>query len=75
MYIDDVPEDKQSTIFLTMVKGLPSPGQLVAPKKPKEMTIKTRLQKYYEPKPTERFHFHQRSQAVGESVADYMAEL
>ena len=32
----------------------------------------------YEPKPliiTERFHFHRRSQASGESIAEYMAEL
>ena len=80
---NDVPEDKQATLFLTMVGGKTYHllANLVVPKKPKEMTlaeIKTTLQKHYEPKPiviAERFHFHQRSQAMGESVADYMAEL
>jgi hypothetical protein len=38
----------------------------------------TILKQHYEPRPlviAERFHFHQRDQAVGESIADYMAEL
>ena len=36
------------------------------------------LKRHFEPKPVviaERFHFHRRSQAVGESIADYLAEL
>ena len=36
------------------------------------------LKKHYEPTPlviAERFHFHRRSQAVGESISEYMAEL
>ena len=36
------------------------------------------LKQHYEPKPlviAERFHFHRRSQAVGESINEYMAKL
>ena len=36
------------------------------------------LQKHFETKPmviVQRFHFHRRSQAPGESVAEYVAEL
>ena len=36
------------------------------------------LHKYYEPKKVviaERFHFHRRSQGLGESIAEYVAEL
>jgi len=36
------------------------------------------LQHHYEPKKVvvaERFHFHRRSQAVGENIAEYVAEL
>ena len=36
------------------------------------------LKAYYEPKPlviAEQFHFHQRNQRDGESIAEYMAEL
>jgi RNase H-fold protein (predicted Holliday junction resolvase) len=54
---------------------------LVAPTLPQEKSLEqlvTILKQHYEPRPlviAERFHFHQRDQAVGESIADYMAEL
>ena len=36
------------------------------------------LQKHFEPKPVviiQRFHFHRRNQALGETVVEYVAEL
>ena len=54
---------------------------MVAPDRPKDKTyneLVTVLKQHFEPKPlviAERFHFHRRAQAVGESIAEYLAEL
>ena len=54
---------------------------LVSPAAPREKTLKELevvLKNHYEPAPliiAERFQFHRRNQAVGESIAEYVAEL
>ena len=54
---------------------------LVAPSKPQDksmLELTTVLKKHFEPKPiviAERFYFHRRNLAVGESIAEYVAEL
>ena len=64
-----------------MVKNYTLLSDLLAPTKPAEKTftqLKAVLVKHFEPKPViiaERFQFHQRNQAVGETVAEYEAEL
>lgn len=48
------------------------------PKEKSFVDIVAALKDYYEPKPlitVERFHFHRRNQASGESIAAYVAEL
>ena len=78
-----VGTDKQVPVFLSVVgaKTYTLLRNLVAPTPPKDKTIEEIeeiLKGHYEPKPlviAERFHFHKRSQAVGESIADYVAEL
>ena len=56
-------------------------GSLLAPEKPKDKMFEQLsdvLQKHFEPKPVvivQRFHFHRRNQAPGETVAEYVAEL
>ena len=53
----------------------------MAPKLPKEKTfdeLVAALKGHFEPKPlviAERFYFHRRAQAEGESIKEYMAEL
>ena len=54
---------------------------LLAPTKPRDKTFQDltdTLQRHFDPKPlviAERFHFHRRDQAEGESVSEYLAEL
>jgi len=54
---------------------------LLAPDKPQDKSVAdlfATLKKHYEPKPViiaERFRFHRRDQASGESIAEYLAEL
>ena len=54
---------------------------LVSPDKPQDKSfdqLVEALRRHFEPKPAviaEHFHFHRRNQHVGESIADYMAEL
>ena len=56
-------------------------SDLLAPDPPKEKSlaeITAALRKHFEPKrvvTAERFHFHKRNQAMGESIADYDAAL
>ena len=56
-------------------------SDLFAPDAPKEKSlaeITAALRKHFEPKrvvTAERFHFHKRNQAMGESIADYDAAL
>ena len=53
----------------------------LSPVKPQEKTfdeLKAELKKHFEPKKVviaERFNFHRRNQAPGESIAEYVAEL
>ncbi len=80
---NDVADEKKVPIFLTAVGGKTYEllQSLVAPIEPKDKTlldIEATLVKHFEPKPlviAERFHFHRRSQAVDESIAEYVAEL
>lgn len=80
---NDVPEAKKVAVFLSVVgsKTYSLLRSLVAPTLPQaksfEELVET-LKRHFEPKPVviaERFHFHRRAQAVGESIAEYLAEL
>ncbi len=54
---------------------------LVSPALPKDKTLEelqTLLRKHYNPEPlviAQQFHFYQRTQKPGESIADYLASL
>ena len=75
--------DEKVTVVLSLVgsKTYSLLRSLVAPAKPNEKSYKDLvavLMKHFEPTPiviAERFHFHRRAQAVGESISEYMAEL
>ena len=76
--------DDQVPVFLTVIGGRSYSllRDLLSPVKPEDATMETiiveTLSKHYDPKPlvtAERFHFHKRNQAPGESVTEYMAEL
>ena len=80
---NDVADGKKVAVFLSVIgsKTYSLLRSLVAPTLPQDKTfdqLVTVLTTHFEPKPlviAERFHFHQRSQAVGESISDYIAEL
>ena len=80
---NEVPVDKKITVFLSAVGGktytlLRSLLLLTLPQDRLYDDIVDALKKHYEPKPlviAERFHFHRRNQATGESIVDYIAEL
>ena len=80
---NDVADAKKVAVFLSVVgsKTYSLLRSLVAPALPQEKSfaeLVETLRRHFEPKPVviaERFHFHRRSQAVGESIADYLAEL
>ena len=85
LYFDanDVADEKKVPVLLSNI-GTKTYGllrSLVAPKAPKEKTlaeIKTLLKNHFEPTPSviaERYRFHRREQAPGESIASYVAEL
>lgn len=85
LYFDanDVADEKKVPVLLSNI-GAKTYGllrSLVAPKAPKEKTlaeITTLLKSHFEPTPSviaERYRFHRRDQAQGESIADYVAEL
>lgn len=78
---NDISDDKQVSVFLkvigaSMYRLLCS---LTAPVKPGAMTcdeIVDTLEAHFNPRPiviVERFSFHKRNQAEGESVTQYMA--
>ena len=78
-----IAEEKQTSVLLTVI-GTKNYGiikSLVAPARPKDKTyaeLEAVLKAHFQPKPlliVERFRFYQRSQAAGESVTDYLAEL
>ncbi len=78
-----IADDKKVAVFLTVIgsKTYSLVRSLVAPELPKDKSfddLVAVLTQHFESKPlviAERFHFHKRAQAIGESIADYMAEL
>ena len=78
-----IAEEKQVPSFLSIIcgKNYTLLSDLLAPTKPATKSfaaLKAVLVKHFEPKPViiaERFQFHRRNQAVGETVAEYEAEL
>ena len=78
-----IVEEKQVPVFLSVIGGRTYSllRNLLAPDKPsgKDLNcLTTTLKRHFEPKRVvvaERFHFHRRSQAVGENIAEYVAEL
>ena len=78
-----IPDDKKVAVFLTVIgsQTYSLVRSLVAPTLPQDNSLEDLvdvLKRHFEPKPlviAERFHFHKRAQAVGESIAEYMAEL
>ena len=75
-------EDNQVPIFLTVIGGKAYAVLLVAPDLPEDNkaydALVGFLKNHYEPKPVviaERFHFHKRSQALEESVVQFLAAL
>ena len=80
---NEVPEAKKVSIFLSVLgsKTYSVLSTLVAPTISKDksfMDLASFRKKHYDPKPlviAERFQFHQHAQNIGESIADYVAEL
>ena len=80
---NSIEADKKVPVLLSVIGGKTYAllGSLLAPEKPKDKTFEQLsdvLQKHFEPKPVvivQRFHFHRRNQALGETVAEYVAEL
>jgi len=81
---NDIAAEKRVAVFLSvmgsktysLLRCLVPPPTLPQDKTFAELA--SILKKHFELKPlviAERFHFHQHSQAVGESISDYMAEL
>ena len=80
---NDINEDRRVAVFLSVIggKNYTLLRNLLAPQKPNDKTIAEladALKKHFGPKRiiiAERFRFHRREQAVGETIADYEAEL
>ena len=80
---NDIKNEQKKATFLSLIGSQTYSllKNLVSPTIPKDKSysdLVAALKKHYEPKPliiVERFHFHRRSQAVGESMNEYMAEL
>ena len=80
---NSIEADKKVPVLLSVIGGKTYAllGSLLAPEKPKDKTFEQLsdvLQKHFEPKPVvivQRFHFHRRNQALGETVAENVAEL
>ncbi len=80
---NDVPVAKKVAVLLSTIGGPTYSllSDLVAPDSPGDKSfaeISEALRRHFEPKRTtitERFHFHKRDQAAGESVADFDAAL
>ena len=78
-----VDADKQVAVLLSNIGSKPYGvlRSLAVPKTPKELKyadVEKILKDHYEPAPliiAERYRFHQRGQDIGESIADYVAEL
>ena len=78
-----VDADKQVAVLLSNIGSKPYGvlRSLAVPRMPKELRyadVVKILKDHYEPAPLiigERYRFHQRGQDIGESIADYVAEL
>ena len=83
MATNTIAEERKVTVFLSTVgpKTYGHLRNLVAPSKPQDksmLELTAVLKKHFKPKPiviAERFYFHRRNQAVGEGIAEYVAEL
>ena len=81
--VNGIDEDKQVPVLLTVIGSTNYAllSNLVSPGKPKDKTfaqLAEVLRSHFDPKPlvtAERFHFHRRDQAPGESISNYVAEL
>ena len=80
---NDIKDKRKKATILSLIgsQAYSLLKNLVSPSIPKDKSydeLVAALKKHYEPKPlviAERFHFHRHSQAVGESINDYIAEL
>ena len=80
---NEIAEGRRVPMFLSLIgsRNYSLLRNLLAPQKPSEKTydvLKTTLQSHFQTKKiviAERFHFHRRNQAAGETIADYVAEL
>ena len=80
---NEIKNERKKATFLSLIGSQTYSllKNLVSPSIPKDKSyaeLAAALKKHYEPKPliiAERFHFHRRSQAVGESINEYVAEL
>ena len=80
---NSIADSKKVPLFLTVLGGNTYGllHNLMAPDNPKDKSFETItgvFKAHFEPKPliiAQRFHFHRRDQAPGESVAEYLAEL
>lgn len=78
-----IEDEKKVAVLLTVIGSTTYAllSSLLAPRKPREKSFEelaATLRRHFEPKPlviAERFHFHRRNQASGESISDYVAEL
>ena len=78
---NSIAEDKQVSVLLSVIGAQTYAllRRLTAPALPSTKSLEeltTLLQAHFEPTPlvtAERFHFHRRNQASGESIADYGA--
>ena len=85
IYFDanDIPDEKRVSVLLSIIgpKTYALLRSLTAPALPNSKSLDflvQQLKSHYQPPPlliAERFHFNQRNQAGGESIADYAAEL
>ena len=81
--VNNIKDDKQVAVLLTVIGSNTYAllSNLLAPTKPREKSFEElaeTLRRHFEPKPlviAERFHFHRRNQASGESISEYVAEL
>ena len=79
----EVAPEKHMAVLLSNIGSKPYGvlRSLAVPKTPKELKyadVEKILKDHYEPAPlviAERYRFHQRSQGIGESIADYVAKL
>ena len=80
---NDITDEKKIAVFLSVIEGRTYTllRGLLSPDKPQEKSfneLAAELKTHFEPRKVviaERFHFHRRSQELGETIAEYMAQL